>query len=215
MARSPGAVFASRCRSVARQIRNVSRTLSERKARGDTLPTDGIWLLENARLLQTLSQEVSDALKSGQGLTVRGGEEAIVPRAFAVADGYLRAVDFVPTETTLSHYFEGIQQVESLMMAELWALKPMLEFAILEQIADYGEPFAIRMESDRRRRNSIQDRTSVTIQNAIQALRIIREMDWKDFFEQNNVAERVLQQDPSGAYHHMDDESRQMYRKVD
>ena len=45
---------------------------------------------------------------------------------------------FVPTERTLSHYIEGIQQVESLMMTELWALKPMLEFAILEQIAGYG-----------------------------------------------------------------------------
>ena len=43
---------------------------------------------------------------------------------------------------------------------------------------------------------------------------MIREMDWKSFFEQNNAAERVLRQDPSGAYPHMDDESRQMYRKV-
>ena len=39
-------------------------------------------------------------------------------------------------------------------------------------------------------------------------------MDWKDFFEQNNTAERVLRQDPSGAYPNMDDESRQMYRRV-
>ena len=134
-----GAAFLSRCRRIRRRIRIVSRNLSERKARGDTLSAGESWLLENARLLQTLSQEVFDAAKSGRGLTVRGDGDTLVPRAFAAAVGYLRAVDMVPTEATLSHYFEGIQQVESLMMAELCALKPMLEFAILEQIADYGE----------------------------------------------------------------------------
>ena len=49
---------------------------------------------------------------------------------------------------------------------------------------------------------------------AAQALHAIQEMDWEDVFEQNSMTERVLRQDPSGAYPNMDDESRQMYRKV-
>jgi hypothetical protein len=208
------AAFVSRCRSVRRRIRIVSRTLNERKARGDTLPAGESWLLENARLLQTLSQEVFDASKSRRGLTIRGEGGAIVPRAYAAAAGFLRAVDMVPTEATLSHYFEGIQQVESLMMAEFGALKPMLDFAILEQIADYGDTVCGHGGIGGRTETPSGDRSVERIQKAVQALRVIREMDWKCFFEQNNAAERVLRQDPSGDYPNMDDESREMYRKV-
>ncbi len=209
-----GAAFESRCRSVAAQIHEVSRTLNERKARGDTLPTDEIWLLENAWFLQSLSQEICDGLKSSAGLTVRVEEGAIVPRTFAAAAGYLLAVEFAPTERTLSHYIEGVQQVESFMMTELWALKPMLEFAILEQIAGYGAASCGHDGIYDQAEAPSRERSVGQIQNAIQALRMIREMDWKSFFEQNNAAERVLGEDPSGAYPHMDDESRQMYRKV-
>src|ERR1019366_685482 len=182
------ATFVSRWRGVNQQIRNISRALGERQARGDTLPANGIWLLAK--------------------------ENAFVPRAFALAVGFLRAVDLIPCETTLSHYFEGIQQVKSLMMAEIWALKPMLEFAILEQIADHSEAFRPQGEIASWEATASSDGSVERVQTAAQALHVIREMDWKDFFEQNSMAERVLRQDPSGAYPNMDDESRQMYRRV-
>ena len=172
------------------------------------------WLLENARLLQTLSQEISDALKYLRGPAVRGEENAVIPRAFALAAGFLQAVDLIPTERTLSHYIEGIQQVESLMMAEIWALKAMLEFAILEQIAAHAETIYLDREIGRRAQKSSADGSVGGVQKAIAALRVVHEMDWKAFFDQNNAAERVLRQDPSGAYPQMDDESRQMYRNV-
>ena len=94
--RKSRAAFVSRWRGVSKQIRNISRALRERQARGETLSADEIWLLENARLLQTLSQEISDALKSLRGPAVREEENAIVPRAFAVAVGFLQAVDLIP-----------------------------------------------------------------------------------------------------------------------
>ena len=208
------AAFVNRCRNVTSQIRDVSRALDERKARGETLSTDEIWLLDNAWFLQTLSQDVGEALKSSPGLTVRVEGDGIVPRAFAAAAGFLRAVDFIPTERTLSHYIEGTQQVESFTMTELWALKPMLQLAILEQIAGYGAAVCGHDEMERQTEAPSQNRSAVRIPDAIRALRMIREIDWKTFFEQNNAAERVLKQDPSGAYPRMDDESRDIYRKV-
>ena len=208
------AAFARRWRSVSRQIRKVSRGLRERQAGGATLPADEIWLLENGRLLQTLSQEISDALKSLRGLAVRGEENAVVPRTFALAASFLHAVDLIPTERALFYYIEGIQQVDRLMMAELWALKAMLEFAILEQIAAHTETIQNHREISRRTKKPSAEGIAEGMQKTIEALRIVHEMDWKGFFDQNNAAERVLRQDPSGAYPHMDDESRQMYRNV-
>ena len=212
--RKPRADFVSRWRRVKGQIRNVSRTLRERQTRGETLSADEIALLENARLLRTFSQEVSDELKTLRGLSVSEERDAVVPRAFAVATGFLRAVNVIPTETTLSHYFEGIQHVESLMMAEVWALKSMLEFAILEQITDHGKASSSQHEIERGVAASSRDRGVEPVQRLLQALHFIQQVDWKGFFEQNNSTERVLRQDPSGAYPNMDDQSRQMYRKV-
>ena len=100
------------------------------------------------------------------------------------------------------------------MMTEIYALKPMLDFAILEQIAGYGETVCrdagVEAKEDGPSEEGIDDR----VPKAVQALHVIREMDWKGFFEQNSVAERVLRQDPSGDYPHMDDASRDMYRKA-
>ena len=106
---------------------------------------------------------------------------------------YLRAVDFVPTERTLSHYIEGIQQVESFTMTELWALKPMLQFAILEQIAGYGAAVCGHDENGPQSGSSVTRSKRRANTECGQALRMIREMDWKSFFEQNNAAERVLE----------------------
>jgi hypothetical protein len=209
-----GAAFVDRCRRVRKRIEIVARTLNERNASGDDLSVGETWLLENTRLLHTLGQGVLDALGSARGLTVRAEGADIVPRTFAAAVGYLRAVDMVPSEATLSHYLDGIQQVESLMMAEIYALKPMLDFAILERIADHGEAVCGRDGIKGPVESPSAHQSVDPIQKAIQAIHIIREMDWKGFFEQNNVGERVLRQDPSGDYPHMDDASREMYRKA-
>ncbi|MGO8792220.1 MAG: glucoamylase family protein [Terriglobia bacterium] len=212
--RKSRAAFVSRWRRVKRQIRNLARDLRERQSRDETLSADEITLLENVRLLQTFSQEVSDELKSLRGLTVSKESDAAVPRAFAVATGFLRGVEVIPTETALSHYFEGIQHVESLMMAEIWALKPMLEFAILEQITDHGKALCTRREAEHGEANASGDRSVEPLQKLVQALHFIQQTDWKGFFEQNSSSERVLQQDPFGAYANMDEQSRQMYRKT-
>ena len=209
-----GAAFADRCRRVRSRIDIITRALDERKARGDELSVGETWLLENFRLLQSVGQEVSDALGSARGLTVLAEGNAIVPRTFAAAVGYLRAVDILPSEATLSHYLDGIQQVESLMMTELYGLKPMLDFAILEQIAGDDEADCGRDGTKDPGQTSPADQSVDRTQKAVQALHAVREIDWKGFLEQNNVTERVLRQDPSGDYSDMDDESREMYRKV-
>ena len=59
-----GAAFADRCRRVRSRIDIITRALDERKARGDELSVGETWLLENFRLLQSVGQEVSDALRS-------------------------------------------------------------------------------------------------------------------------------------------------------
>ena len=52
----------------------------------------------------------------------------------------------------------------------------------------------------------------VSIGNVITSLRLLDELDWPSIFEQINLTERVLRNDPTGIYEKMDFQSRNRYR---
>jgi cyclic beta-1,2-glucan synthetase len=204
----------TRWQNTVRRIRAVSRALGERQAKGETLTLDEVWLVDNVRLLRTLAEEVNSTLTSVPGPRVQDGgaedKSSIVPRTLALSAAFVQAVDLEPTEKTLSHYCEGVQQVDSLMMAEIWALKPMLEFAIFERLADLAERHC-SVSGEPLSTIATVDSAAGQIKKAIQALRAVHDIDWKDFFDRNNAPELALREDPCCTYDSMDDESRQMY----
>ena len=207
--------LATRWQSLNKLISDISRSLHQRQARGETLPADAILLLENDRLLHTLGSEVSATLKVFRGPAVKGEGAAVFPRAYAVAAGYLEAANLIVSESTLCQYLDGIQQVESLMMAEIWGLKPMLEFTILEQIIFHaGRIDLVQEDGGLRAEDSSGGLSPAHLEKAFQALRSIQEIDWTGIFEQMNAVECTLRRDPAGIYPKMDDATRQMYRKT-
>ena len=54
----------------------------------------------------------------------------------------------------------------------------------------------------------------VSIANVITSLRLLNELDWTSIFEEINLAEKVLRNDPSGIYGQMDFRSRNGYRSA-
>ena len=208
------APFLGRWQIANERIRTAVGTLSTRHAQGESLSASETWLLENAPFLQTLSREISDNLKSLHLLPFVEQGDAILPRPLALASSYLLAVDLSPKDATLFVYCEGVQQVKSLRMAEIWAVKSMLELALMEHLANCSLEFLSRDGSESAKPVASGDRIVEGVPRAIKALRRLQEVDWKGFFKQNNMTERVLQQDPCGAYPRMDDASQQMYRKV-
>src|SRR5579862_8801715 len=198
--------------ALGKLVQSTSHDLGQRQARGETLPADDNLILENSRLLETFSLEILEALQSYNGPGVIADGNDIFPRAYAVAAGCLRALDSIIPERDLASYLEGIQQVESLAISEIWALKPMFAFVLIEQITAQAEGFQNRVEFSDPPKPPGDDRPSARLQKAFDGLRGIQEMDWKEFFERNNTAELALQRDPSGVYPHMDDESKEMYR---
>ena len=209
--RKARAAFAKRWRDVKQAIRNATLCLGERQAQGEALSADEVWHLENARLLHTLSREITDDLKSLRGLAIREKGNTLVPRAFAIAVNFLPAAELRVTERALAIYLEGIQQAGSLMMAELWALKPMLEYALLEMIANVAATPRDEGETGPEATAASKDQNVGPVQKAIQALHLVIDMDWQWLFDQTSAVEHLLSQDPSAAYPKMDEKSRQMY----
>lgn len=201
--------------NIQRALREVSSKLRECAVRGEALSVPETAIVENGRLLHTLASNMPDFVKYYRGPALRRESRVFVPRIYALAVGYLRSAGWTADERSLALYLEGVQHVDSLWMGEIWALKPALEFALLEQISAH----AIALPHARKKARGpetadIEQPGDGSVQKAIDALRTIQEIDWEKLFEQNSATEQILRRDPAGAYSHMDAASRRVYLSV-
>ena len=144
------------------------------------------------RLVRTAVKETRDlerGLRRHPGVVDAFG--IAVPRAYAVSSAYLDAVDECLGDASLADFVTGYQEIAELEMGELWALRPALQFALLERLAS-GSP----------------------MERCLESLRLIAETQWKQWFEAVSLPDRMLAQDPAGAYTAMDYESRDAYRNA-
>ncbi len=178
-----------------------------------TLTEQQRWMLDNARFLRQASKEVRQALKSlGRlcSLQPQPEQPEILPRAYQIATGFLLTAGFKFDEEGFNKYVAGVQHVLPLEMRELWALKSLLQLALLEQLGVAAETLLGDPETGSRSPEISHGLPSVIITS----LREVSQMEWKEFFEENSVVDHILRSDPSGAYPWMDFESRELYRKA-
>jgi cyclic beta-1,2-glucan synthetase len=165
------------------------------------LPTaDARLLIENNRLLRSAIRESAESVQSSRDLPqIEVDAGRLAPRAYLAAAAYLEAVNFEFAESNFVPFLEAVQTGHDFEMGEIWALPPMLQFALLTAISRF-----VRDPSEP------DDRLAILFDS----LRNIRELDWQRLFERASVTERVLRLDPLGAYAAMDFESRDLYRRA-
>jgi cyclic beta-1,2-glucan glucanotransferase len=190
MSREDRAAFDRRLRSVSSAIGRALRNASRQDP-------DARWLLDNPRLLVAAARSIRDLGDSlrKHPAAIRGS--ASVPRTCAIAGRFLDAAQDCFTEAGLLAFVEGFERVEVLRMGELWALQPVIEFVLLERLAE-----------------AVEGEHADSIPALVTSLRRLNECVWKDLFERMNRLEVVLAKDPAGAYASMDYESRDLYRNV-
>ncbi len=200
-------------REVARSLETTLASLHRHQAPG-VLTEDARWLLENTRLLRTALVETRQSVKGARDLPQIQSEhhDSKVPRCFAAAAAYLRAVDFVFDAHTFTIFMEAVQEQHAFEIGELWALKPMMELFLLDRIA-----LAAFRVAEVSQRGSVSPEAAVPatdtkLAKLITCIRRINETDWRDLSERLSTVESILRQDPSCAYPHMDFESRLLYR---
>ncbi len=104
------------------------------------------------------------------------------------------------SEKSLIAYVQAFQQSTALKMIELWALVPALKLVLLEEIAARGSKVTADPEG------------SYGVGVCVRSLRDISQTAWKEVLEPLILFDRILRQDPAGAYPRMDFESRDLYR---
>ncbi|HVN78248.1 MAG TPA: glucoamylase family protein [Terriglobia bacterium] len=208
-----------RCRCLARRWQEAADSIRENShkmatlAAGKKRPSEGqLWFMESLSLFQTALLAIRTIRKNDGNLPlVKSGTQRHLPRAFVIAADYLQFVDFQFQERTFSLYLEAIQEKESLQIAELWAMKPLLQLVLLEHIGKAAETECSWACEEGSRQES-QNGPSV-LRKLIVSLRECGEANWKELFEGTSKTEQILRRDPGGVYPNMDFESRDLYRR--
>jgi hypothetical protein len=190
-------------RAVHSQLQFLGRTYRSLLAwsadRAD-LPTAVEWLLDNYYLAV---QEGRDGLRALQGVrTLRG-----VKRGASLLEECVRGMLWAAPDLEqgrLSCYLEAFQTVQPLTERELSLLPAVLSGALVEQLAHLCQD----QESLRRGEGDPKDFAVV-----VTALRALRSVQWGPVLEGASQVERILRQDPSGDYPHMDERTRRRYRQ--
>lgn len=182
------------------QLRKIFRVVSDYSATG--VSDDFHWLQDNVHLIGTELHGTADELDEFEKLPhVRNRSFDIVPRVLAIAEAYLAAVDYEFSEASYVEYVQAFQKTTILNLAELDALVPAMKLVLLEQIAGRGSRVA-------------KDHHSVHgVGVCVRSLRDITQNSWRDVVDRLLLFDKVLQDDPAGAYSRMDRDSRTVYRK--
>jgi cyclic beta-1,2-glucan synthetase len=194
------AFFTVRWNAMAAVLRPVLEKV-EKDGRSESETDDHRWLRENATLLWSQLGNTQNAFKLLNQLphvnTPRG---ITIPRAAGIAEAFLHAVEFQFSEDAFLAYLGAYQQTTVLKFNELWALIPSLELVLLEQTAARGKK---ALENP-----DVPQKVGV----CVRSLRDISQMHWKEALDSQIAFDKLLSEDPAGAYSRMDFDSRDLYR---
>ncbi|HEY6293700.1 MAG TPA: glycosyl transferase, partial [Terriglobia bacterium] len=127
---------------------------------------------------------------------------------------FLRSTGYVFDGRAFNLYFAAAQEFSAFETGELWALRPMLQLVVLQEIAKAAACLVDGAGTPAAGATCEPRRPDASMAILITSLRDIAEADWKEFVEQLSLTEQVLLEDPAGFYGRMDFETRNLYRRV-
>ena len=193
--------FMARWNAMSALLRPVLEKVTK-DGRSESETDDHRWLRENTSLLWSHLWNTRNAFKLLTRLPhVRTPRGTTIPRAAGVAEAFLHAVDFEFSEAAFTAYLSAYQQSTVLKFGELWALIPSLELVLLEQIAVRGRKALDNPEQPQK------------VGICVRSVREMSQLHWKDALDSQIVFDKILREDPAGAYSRMDFDSRSLYRE--
>ncbi len=179
----------------------------------------------NLRLMRSAAAEIREALQldlpiqqlaKNHQAQVTKGEDAKneFPRPYVAARSYLSAVNYLFEEDVFASYMQAFEEHGYFEMHEIWALKPMMQLAVLECIA---AKIATTPELDSEKPPDISDEfaaRSISFAPLVKSLHRLSHTELKDSFQVLSRTEVLLRKDPVGAYPLMDFESCDLYRSA-
>jgi hypothetical protein len=161
------------------------------------------WVRDNARMLQRAARstaEIPTMLHDKPQVRTANGE--VVPRVVAIVENFLLATDYRFDQKSFASYVDAFQEIAPLEVDELWCFFPCLQLALLTEIAARIPRLLSHHDSN------------FGLGARIRCLHEIGQVSWTQLTEPLILIDRVLREDPAGAYASMDFESRERYWKA-
>lgn len=205
--------------TASKRIADTAEELRKIIATGKVLQGQARVFSDNLTLIRGALGEAHAGIEAARTLPrVRKSDSSRVsPRAFALANAYLESAHYVFDEYDFVAFLATAQRIVPVRMAEVWSFRPFLELVLLGRISEFiSRPIAAttcdftsvsgpEAESETR---------EFTLPTLVESLRNLADLEWKEFFERTAATERILREDPLGAYKAMDFQSREAYRAV-
>jgi hypothetical protein len=185
--------------------RTLSPLLAQLEMPSQSFPEseDWRWLHDNVRLVHALLQDLNELPKSIKKTPqARTAEGVVLPRVLVLAEAFLSNAEFQFTEESFSAFVDAFEESAVLQLGELWALAPVLKLVLLERIAELFPEL------------NGSSGNPIGIAACVQSLCEMGETDWPEVLEPLILFDKVLRDDPAGAYAAMDLESRKQYRNA-
>jgi len=188
------------------------------------------WLLDNFYVLEQAIRQLEEDMPMDYYHRLPQTKDGFT-RIYILALGITRREDSRIDIEQIKSFAQAFQSVTTLRIGELWALPSMLRLSVMEALAE-GLAEITKLKWDaapqpalwRTIRATTSDHvpneespqlvTETMIVNCILNLRLLATQNWKVFFETTSVLDRILRNDPEGAYSQMDFETRNHYRSV-
>ncbi len=175
------------------------------------------WLLDNRHVLEGLFESLEANLPNRFVSKLPRVSMAHGGGAMLHADALARALldtGALPIEPVwIADQLSAYQHHAELLIGELWALPGMLAINLLEDLMDVVTGCGELVEPEPAGEGG-EDPLSSTVAGIIISLRTVDSYNWHGFFESVSRVERILLDDPAGAYAGMEFESRNRYRSV-
>jgi cyclic beta-1,2-glucan synthetase len=131
------------------------RTCARALQAGQTIAPAAEWLLDNFHLVEQQLRQIHDDLPPGyyrQLPKLAEGPFAGYPRVFGLAWAYVAHTDSLMSGPVLARFVRAYQQVEPLMIGEIWAVAITLRIVLVENMRRLAvqivEGHALRVQAD-------------------------------------------------------------------
>ncbi len=185
------------------------------------------WMLDNYYIIEQALRQTNEDLPPDfyQRLPKANMIDREMARVQVLAFVLTRANENHLDAEQIKSFIRKFQSITVLKIGEIWALAPMLRLSVLENLADalthithLDLPPAAFLgvwpaSPDEKLDRPLASHETIVV-NSILSLRILATQDWQAFFENTNVVESILRDDPARIYNLMDFETRNRYRNV-
>ncbi len=194
--------FSRRCRKLEETFNTIFASVDAAFAKAPA-SEDLLWLRDNAQQLSSATRGVAAELGPLTHLPHVGTNGDVIPRVLAITQAFLDETDTTFPENKFAEFCMAFEEITPLQFHEIGALVPALKLVLLEQIAARGSSL-VKAPTNRPRQR---------VTPCIRRLENVIQASWTEVLEQLVPFDRILREDPTGAYAALDVETRNVYRE--